>query len=446
MGTTAASVLEERLCKAIGDWLEVALTTAATASVAVVSTNLRTYDDGEDDHYNGWWVYHTDGANAGVDRKIYDYATAAGSASVRGASYAAETSLSTVRVSRHGYTAHLRAINDAIREIGSDVLFRPIEDRSIVTNNILWDGHMENFTSSTAMTFWTANSATIAKSSTAGLYRGARGTFATKITGVITNDYIYQSSSTNPNLLDLKDSDVSLYVWAYSETANDGKITAYTVNSAGSTQTLASTTTCSSAKWTLLKLENQKFNDDLTSVEIRLGVASSTKYVIYDNARVTGRYIKNYMLPETLVDGDISQVYIQRTGDSDYPCDDIMPREWDRIFNWDVISDGTYKFLYLPYTYSTDRQLKLIGTSPLTELTESGTASFASSTEISGNAIDLLTAYATYCLLRNEEGVPSADDTARYISRAQRGLNEYNRLLPSLRMIKPRGTMHIPEL
>ena len=443
MGTTAASVLDERLSKIIGDWTEVALTTAATASVAVVSTNLKAYDDANDDHFNTWWVYHTDGVNAGQDRKIYDYATAAGSASVRGANYAAETSLATVRFSRHGYDAHLRAINDAIREVGTDVLFREIEDRSLVTNNILWDGHLEDFPSSTTMTFWTANSATIAKSGTAGLYRGARGTFSAKVTGVITSDYIYQSSNTNPQLLDLKDTEVNLYAWAYPETANDATITAYTVNSAGSTQTLASTTACASAKWTLLKLENQKFNDDLTSVEIRLGVASSTKYVIYDNARVTGRYIHRYMLPEPFRDGSISRIYIQTTGDSDYPCDDLMPRSWDRIFNWDIVSDvdTTYRYLYLPDTYSSNRQLQIIGTSPLSEVT-----TFASSTEISGAQVDLLTAYAAYCLFRDEEDVPSSEDTGRYISRAQRWLNEYYRLRPSLKMIRPRGTMHIANI
>ena len=57
MGVTAASVLDKRLSEAISDWLEVTVTTALTASVAVISTDLRSYDDGSDDHFNTYWEF-----------------------------------------------------------------------------------------------------------------------------------------------------------------------------------------------------------------------------------------------------------------------------------------------------------------------------------------------------------------------------------------------------
>lgn len=441
--STSAAVLDQRLSQLIGDFLEVVLTTALTTSTSVISTNLNIYDDGNDDHFNDWWVYITDYANLAKDRKIYDYTTTDGTCTVRGAVFTDESDLATIRISRHSYTKHIEAINDALREL-SGVLFREIDDRTLVTGNILWDGHLEDWVDTDELTFWTSATGTLLKTTTAGAYRGALGTTSLHYTAGATPDKVYQTNAINPRLMDLQGKTVSAYVWVYPEVANSATITIYTESNDGTTtQTLASETKCAAAEWTLLKLEDQAINDDLSVVQIWLSVATNTKDVIFDNVRITGKVVHEYMLPDSLQDGNISQVYVQRGSYSSYPCDDIMPTTWDRVFQSEpfVTSDGTNKFLNLQYSYGSNRQIRLIGTAPLSTL-----SSFSGTTEIEGNQVDLLTAYAAYCLFRNEEGVPSSEDTGRYRSRAQKWLMEYYRLLPSLRMLPPHGTLHLPTM
>jgi len=110
MGTTALSVLETRLGQAIGDDLEIIVTTAIGAGVTIISTNLTSYDGGRDDYFIDWWVYITDKANAGVQRQVLDYATATGTLTVRGANLTDDVAnLATVRLHRYNRTLYVNA-------------------------------------------------------------------------------------------------------------------------------------------------------------------------------------------------------------------------------------------------------------------------------------------------------------------------------------------------
>lgn len=437
MGTTAASTIDRMVHQNIGDWVEVVLTTALTTSNDVISTNLNEYDEGKDDHFNERWVYITDKANLTKDRKIYDYETATGKLDVRGANFISDgANLATVRVYRYSYTNTIRAINDAIRELSSH-LFKYVDDRSLLTGDVLWDRSFEYWTSATALTFWTSLSGAQAQTTTAGLYRGQRGSTSVKYTAGAASDYLYQTSTTNLRLLDLMGKTVSIYVWAYPQTTDDATITIYTLQADGTAQTLASTTACPSGKWTLLKLENQTLNDDLVTVQLRLGVATNAQYAYFDNCRITGGDVNEYLLPESLQDGDICQVYVQDSGNADEMADDIMPEHWTPAHNFETFNDGTYRFIKIPHV-SDERQIRLVGTSPLTEL-----STFSGTTEVDGKYLNLLVAYSCYCLFRNEMGVASSSDTKRLEDRRDYWWAIAHAYMNTLKMTPPKSYMNI---
>jgi hypothetical protein len=438
MGTTSLSVLDQRLSEAISDWIEEDTTTNITTNTSVVSTALNKWDNARDDRFNGWWIYLTEGNNINTERLVYDYATSTGTLSCRGASFSAESGAITFRLYKYPYTHKVKAINKAIRDLSS-VLFKNIDDRTLASGNNLPDGSFEDWTSSSALRFYAATNATLAQTTTAGYYRGPPNTTSVKVTASAANGYLSINSSTYPKLLDMMDRNVCAYVWVYPEVDDDATIVIYTLQSDGTAQTLTSTTACVAGAWNLLTLEDQIINDDLVYFEIRFKVATNAKYAYFDSARLFGRDIYEYVLPDSLQDGDISQVYVQATGYADYLGDEIHPIIWDRVWGSEIISDGTYRYLRLPYIYSSGARIRLVGTSPLTEL-----SSFSGTTEISGELTDLLIAYAAYQLFLIEDGIPSGEDKTRFQSRADQWLMEYYRLLPSLKMMKPSGTVNLP--
>ncbi len=440
---TSASTIDARIHQSIGDYIQVILTTALTTSASVVSTNLNEFDDGNNDHFNTRWCYVTDFANAGEDRKIYDYVTSGGTLSVRGASFVSDSSdKATVRVYRYSFTNTQRAINDAIREL-SDYLFVYVDDRSLVTNNILWDGHMEDWTSDTALRFWAVESVgTLAQTTTAGLVRGPLGTTSALFTGDTDSGFFHQTSDINPRLLDLARQTVKAYGWAYPEIENDAALVIHTVqnDTAGTVQNLTSETTAAAGQWTLLRLESQVLNDNLVDCDLRLTNATDTATCYWDNVRLIGPAIHEYLLPERFQDGEVRQVYIQSLNHSEFPADDIMPPGWEAVYGWEIFNDGTYQFIRLPKFYPDNRQIRLVGTSPLTEL-----SSFSGTTEVDGKYLNLLVAYSCFCLFRNELGVASSKDTKRLEDRRDYWWAISQGYKNTLTLPSPKGFMNLPS-
>ncbi len=433
--TTAASVLDQRLSQVLGDWIEVLVTTYLTTNNSVISTNLKSYDKGRDNFFNGWWVYITNKGSAGVDREVSAYTSSTGTLTIRGnALTATDTEYATIRLYRYSYTAKQRVLNDAIREL-YPILFREIEDRSLVTNNHLFNGHFDDWTLTTVPDFWGADHLTSSTSATAGnLIRG--GTKSVMITASAAGGYLYQASSsaTTQRLLDLMNQTVTFRAWANPEIANDASLVITTIKADGTTQTLTSTTTCPAQRWTLLELEDQKINDDIYYIDVRLVVATNGKYVYFDNARISGKSVSEYMLPLSLQSGEVKQVYVQSSGYSDDPCDDVIPETWDRVYGINTI-DNTYKYLYLRDAYARNRQLRLIGIAPLETI-----SAFTDTVSIDAERVDLLVNYAAYKLFLNEAGTPSSSDTGRFRQRANDYLQEFYRLKAQLGRMTPAGT------
>jgi hypothetical protein len=330
------------------------------------------------------------------------------------------------------------AIKNAIKQT-YPTLHRPLEDRSLVTGNILPNAHFEDWASSSNPDFYSLTTATCAEETTS--YRGQRGSSACKVTATSAGGYLYISSDTYPRLLDLMDKSVSAYVWANPQTADDGTVEIYTKQADGTEQTLTSTTSNPAGEFTLLKLEDQTPNDDLVEVQIRVKVTTNGQYVIYDGLRVvSGQNVYDYVLPTDVLNGDLAQVYVQISGYSEKACDDINPRQssFSQVRDWDIVNDGTYDYLHFDSSYSTSRQIKLIGTTPLETLSAD-----ADTISLSGNKTDLLIFYAAYLLYEMQAHVVASKDISRYERAAMYWLAKYKAAEGRLGMTQPTKSLHI---
>ena len=442
MGETTLKSLVQLLDEAIGDYLTFNTTTAITASVSVISTTLREHDGGADGYFDEWWVYIAGTANAGVLRKTglpaaTTYATATGNLYVAGTTLTPETAGTTATnvtcyLHRYNRDNKKRAINRALEQV-YPALHKPLDDLTLVTGNMAWDGHFEWWPSSTTLQFWQVTNAAI--TTEASTIRGQLGTYAMKVTPSVANGYAYLDSAKCPWLLDLMNGEVDAYVWAYAEVTDDPTLEIHTTQVSGSTQTLASTTSASSAEFTQLKLEAQRLNNDLIAMQIRCKSASSTKYTIFDDLVVGGKHLHNYMLPKNFQDGHISQALIQTTGYSDPVCYDLNPQYWDSQ-EFDVYKDGTYRYLHLKDLNTNYRRINLKGIKPLSAMTAD-----TDTIEIDGEKLNLIVAKAAAIMYRLEQGPISSEDKGRYYGEIAMWEREYTKLLPQLCMGKPAKTL-----
>lgn len=440
MGTTAVSTLEQRLSEEIGDFLEVVCTTAIGAGVTIISTNLRAYDGGRDDYFNDWWVYITDKANAGVLRRVSDYATATGTLTVLGANLSTDgANLATVRLHRYDRDKIIDAMNDASAEVYPN-LYQNYDFWELVTGNILPNSHFRDWTVSTTPDKYNSSGITAAAATGGGLFRG--GAKSVKLTSTGAGEYMLISSTATagnwPKLLDLMGQTIDFYCWANPQVANDAQLQIYTLKADGTAQTLTSTTTCPADKWTLLKLENQALNNNLYRIEFRFIVASAGKYVYFDHARVFGNNQREYLLPIDLRDGDLDEVYIQTSNYAGQPEDDLFPRDWERVHGWEITSDGTDKFLKLPSLWLTNRLIRLKGRKPL-----SSVSAYTDTIEIDGRQLNLWLAYAKYALFKLVKTPMSSEDRTRYEAELREAYGEYLRLVPKLGMHKRSKAMRL---
>ena len=382
------------------------------------------------------WLYIDGTTNAGVLRRVgsTSYAKTSGTMYVYGANLVAETASRTCYLSRFNRDNYIRAINRAIEQVP---FFIPRDDLTLVTGNVLPDGHFEWWTSATALKFYSASSITLAKTTTAGLYRGQRGTTSMKCTASAANGYVYLHSDSWPNLLDIMGKTVSFYAWALPQTATDAKIEIRTKQADDTTQTLTSDTANPAGEFSLLKLENQSINDDLTEVEVRWYVVTDTKYVYYDDSILVGQQLRDYLLPTNLQSGHVSQAHIQTTGYSDKICYDIHPRYWDKQqFRVHGDINNTYQYLHLNMN-SNYRRIRLIGSSPLSTLSAD-----TDTVEVDGDKLNLITTKAAEILYRLEQGPVSSEDKGIYRSEIAMWEREYLKLLPSLMMSRPSETIY----
>ena len=428
MATSTLATLLDRLSQRIGDYLEETVTTELTTSKVVICTDLADYVN-RDDFFNRQWLYVTDNTNIGAYRKISDYDNSATQLTVLGANFAAETPVSTAKatfqIHKYDRKNKIRAINIAARQTHPN-LFRNIQNTELITGNVC---PPFRFPTTSTLDFYAATNTAIAQTTSGSGLRGYGA--SAKLTNSAANGALEIHSDNYPPLLDLQGKSVDVKMWVYPENDNDITISINTGQADGTAQNLISTTTCKASKWTLLELEDQALNDNLSSLYIKIVVATNGAYAYIMPPRVIGLNFYDYLLPNVFDNGEVSRVYVQSSGDSDDPCDDIRPQHWSPIFGYEIIDDGTYKYLRLP-TLSNNRQIKLIGTAPL----EDDLSAVTSTMTIEDPHIDLLIEYAAYALFDIEAGLPSSQDRDFLRGEAMKYRMNYEDMKGRLRMVQ----------
>lgn len=428
MGTTTLLVLEKLLNEAISDDLEFDTTTNITTDTSVVSTELNQFDDGEDDFFNDWWLYITEGNNITVERKISNYATSGGTLTVFGANLLSESGAVTCRLHRLRRTNKKNAINRAMEQVYPS-LHSKLDDLTLITGNILPNAHFEDWASATFPDKYTVTNATASQDTTAANFRG--GVSSAKVTSTSANGYMSIHSDNYKRLLDLAGLSVTIKCWAKPDTDDDAAIVIYTKKADGTEQTLTSDTSNPSGEFTLLELENQALNDDLVEVEIRFKVITNGNVVYFDDARLLNKLISEYLIPADFVSGQLAQVFIQTSGISSDIVDDIHPASFRQV-EFRIKSDGTDEYLHLDELHSTALRMRLRGYKPFTSYTAD-----SDTIPIDGNKVNLIVFYAAYLLYEQEMNIAASNDISRYERLAFYWLRRYEKLRPQLAMSTP---------
>lgn len=427
--------LRQRMSEQIGDWISETVTTNLADNKYIYCSTLNEYTL-RDDCFTRWYALVTSQNNSGTSRKIQGYQASTNCLTVYGANFSADSSAATFEIHRYNPEHFTIAINRACRSL-YPYLFKVIDwDDSLIMGNILPNSYFEDWDSSSALTYYTASNVTLAQGSTV---RG--GIYSVKATASADNGYLYISSANYPELLNLSGETVTFRAWAYPEVADNAYIEIYTVQADGTAQTLTSSTACPAGKWTLLKLDDQSLNDNLSEIQVRFKVATNTKYVYFDNARITGPALSEIMLPKDFRSGNILAVYEQISGqttsESDNLCDSLNTNmsQVSSLFGWDITDRNGARYLRMPYPRSDKRKLILRGYVPL----ESNLSADTSTVSISDPYTDLLVAESIANLYDLQSNLTSTQDVSRVQTSMIYWKNEAERLKSTLRMIPPQG-------
>ena len=437
LNTVTLLTLIQKLAEANSDYLSFSTTTTVTTDNYVISTTLGQYDESEDDHFGGadteWWLYIDGVANSDILRRTSDYSAASTRITVEGAALVCESAAVTCRLYRFNRDHMVNAIEQACEEV-YPALYLPLEDLTLITGNILSDASFEDWSSTSTLAHYSALSGTLAQATAAGSTRN--GTYAVKYTAGATPDYLYISSKDYPRLLDLQDMTCDWDVWVYPEILNSAAMTIYTINAAGSTQTLVTTTACPAAKWSRIYIESQKLNDNLHELQVRFNVATDTKYAIFDDAMIQGRRMYEYLMPPNFRDGNLDSVTLQTSGNYDPACYDLHPFSTinpGRDLHFDEINNGTQRYVAFDQTLPTERRLRLLGNKPL-EIT--GTDDTDTIT-IDAHRVPLFIAKAREIFWAREAVPISSKDKWMFKDEEARAARDYRRLLRLRMPMKP---------
>jgi hypothetical protein len=419
LDTITLSSLIEELATDCGDWLEFSTTTNITTNTSVVSTELTSYDQSENDFFNDWWFYMNTTANAEVLRKVSDYVTASGTLTIRGANLAAESASQTCYLFKNNRTHYSNAIKWAVKRI-YPALYKSVDNGSLVTGNIL--PTFDDWTSSSTLRWYTTSTGTLLRTNTAGEVRA--GNYAVKFTAGAVNDTFYIDSDMYPRLLQLQDKSNDFYVWVKPEVADDASMVVTTIQADGTTQTFTSSTTCPAGYYSVLSYEDAQFNDDLAKVTVAFTVATNAKYVIFDSPYLGGELLSEYLAP--YVDMSVDLVEIQMTGFMDEPMKDVNPFITGNAIElaFEVIEDANNKVIKLKSPVSNKRRLRIRGRRPLETLSDE-----TDTLTIKNEAIPLLIALSKYAFYERELRPQSSEDVGKANYLSQKAYADYKTML-----------------
>ncbi len=261
-----------------------------------------------------------------------------------------------------------------------------IWDESMVSGNWLKDGSFEIWTSSSALTYWTTTTSTIAQTTSSPYYK--HGDTSCKIDTAAGT--VVQSISNWDDLKRLAGQTVTFSIQAHCDTASCLRIS---VKDGVGTQTYSNYHTGDSA-WTQDDPRNDNmyvtFFIDWNPTEITFTVhhedANGTSYV--DDARAIGPYQPRLFI-ETLGLSQETPVQVEIE-----PWNYATDEPWAQVFNSRL--DTELGYLYLPSSVRRDRRLRIKGIGYLDFLDSSGDSATAWNSTININSpqTDILIAQA----------------------------------------------------
>jgi len=379
--TTTAENCEVELSKQLGDYWD-STTTSSGSSTLIVDTTLK-------EKPNDWpgdnaYDMITSGTYDLEERKIVEYdmvdnqlhTFAHGGTIASGVTY---------RVHRLFKGSDKKRAIIAAARLTFPNLHERIIDESIVSHNWLKDGSFEIWTSSSALTYWTTATSTIAQTSTAYLFK--HGAYSCKISTAAGS--VKQSVSNWDDLKKLAGKSVTFSIQAHCDTASCLRIAIY-----DGTDTSYSSYHDGNSAWQeeSARLEvTAMIANEPTAIEFQIlhESASGTSYV--DDARVIGPpnpriYIGNIGFAQN----QPTQVLIERGN-----YDNTEP--WTLIHGIEYDHEGGY--MYLPNWVSAGYRLRMKGIGYL-DFLASGASSTAWTATINVDSpqLDILVAQAALYL------------------------------------------------
>ena len=228
-------------------------------------------------------------------------------------------------------------------------LFKEVRDESMVSGNWLKDGSFEIWSSSSSLTYWTASTSTIAKTTTLPYYK--HGKTSCKIDTAA--GFVYQDIALWGDLKKLAGKTVTFTVQGWCDKASclrlgilyDGTNLTYSDYHDGDSAWTKNNDPLS-VQYTI--------DDNPTDIEFRIyhAVAAGTSYV--DDARVIGPDgARIYIGDLGLAQNSPIQVLQEQ---SDYS----FKEPWIPIRGWTL--DSTNGYLYIPASIQNDYRLRILGT------------------------------------------------------------------------------------
>jgi len=339
------------LSKEIGDYWS-STTTSSGSTTTIVDTALKAYPNSWIDSQSAMmWDQITSGTYDEEERKITSLDNGTLNTLAHGGTIASGVTYMVHRL--FSGSEKRRALVNACK-FSYPSLFGKIRDETMVSGNWLKDGSFEIWTSSSALTYWTTTTSTIAKTSTAYYFK--HGKYSCKIDTAAGS--IKQSVSNWDDLKRLAGKTVTFTAQGRSDTASCLRLAIY-----DGTDYTYSDYHNGDDVWTDDPLEvTATISDNPSVIEFYIyhDVAAGTSYV--DDARVIGPYQPRIYIGNLgLTQNKPFQVLIE---DSDY----------DTSEPWTMIHGIKYAdgYMYLPDSVPRDYRLRIIGISYLDFYDSSG--------------------------------------------------------------------------
>jgi hypothetical protein len=182
-------------------------------------------------------------------------------------------------------------------------------------------------------------------------------------------------------------------------------------------------------------LEEQVLNDNLVEVQIRFKVTTNLKYAYFDDAMLQGRYIYEYLLPDNFRDGHLSSVLMQASHHMDEACYDLnsfSSMSPGTELDFDIVDEGSQRYLKVNNTLTPERRLRLTGYKPLESL-----SSDSDTITLDSERVPLLIARAEMIFFERYRKPVSSSDITRYNFEYGTARTRFNELFTKLRMSKP---------